>query len=240
MNNVVTTDTASHSQPSGALRLSASSLADLLKDATWSLHKKAETSGVIADLINKRSNIAAYLALLKSLLPVYEALETEPLWLDRWPSLKPFVNDQIYRSEALKEDLANILAQAKNESLMDPAMEISAMIDYAEHIKTSSQKRCAGMLGHLYVRYLGDLNGGRILQRLVGEGLTLSPAQLTFYQFPKISDLTVFKDQFRIALNHVHLTPRQKQHAIDAAREGFAATIAASVNIHSRFAQGSR
>ena len=70
---------------------------------------------------------------------------------------------------------------------------------------TGSQKAAEGdgarLIAHAYTRYLGDLSGGQILQRLLARSLQLRPAELTFYDFPRFSDLDALKTDYRKALD---------------------------------------
>ena len=59
----------------------------------------------------------------------------------------------------------------------------------------------SGIGPHAYVRYLGDLNGGQILKRVLGKALALGPAHLSFYDFPAIADLTAFTGLYRTAFD---------------------------------------
>jgi heme oxygenase len=57
------------------------------------------------------------------------------------------------------------------------------------------------LIAHAYTRYLGDLSGGLILQRLLARSLDLRPAELSFYDFPKYPDLAALKAAYREALD---------------------------------------
>ena len=56
------------------------------------------------------------------------------------------------------------------------------------------------LLAHAYVRYLGDLSGGQILQRLLAKSLALTPQQLSFYDFPRFDDLAALKSVLVIGM----------------------------------------
>ena len=44
------------------------------------------------------------------------------------------------------------------------------------------------LIAHAYVRYLGDLSGGRIVGRILARSPGLGPEALSFYDFPGIAD----------------------------------------------------
>ena len=57
------------------------------------------------------------------------------------------------------------------------------------------------LVSHAYVRYFGDLSGGQVLKRLLGQSMALPPEALTLYDFPGISDPQAFKDEMRNAID---------------------------------------
>ena len=48
---------------------------DGVKAATWHLHKQAEQSGIIADILNGQATRLGVALLLRNLLPVYQVLD---------------------------------------------------------------------------------------------------------------------------------------------------------------------
>ncbi len=56
------------------------------------------------------------------------------------------------------------------------------------------------LIAHAYTRYLGDLSGGQILKRLLERSLGLGPDALSFYEFPAIADIAVFKSGLHAAI----------------------------------------
>ncbi len=57
------------------------------------------------------------------------------------------------------------------------------------------------LVAHAYVRYLGDLNGGQRLRRLLTEALHLDSDSLSFYRFDAITDLESCIQQLRHAID---------------------------------------
>ena len=78
-------------------------------------------------------------------------------------------------------------------------------------ITEAAQGDGARLIAHAYTRYLGDLSGGQILQRLLTRSLELRPAELSFYDFPRYADLTALKADYRKALDRAGaLAPRSE------------------------------
>jgi len=90
------------------------------------------------------------------------------------------------------------------------------------------------MLAHIYVRYLGDLNGGQIMQRLLKCSLNLTEDCLTFYAFPDIEDIAEFRSNFRDMLNRIVLTEVERDAVSKAAMETFSFNIVLSAKCRSK------
>jgi heme oxygenase len=208
-------------------------LALRLKDATKALHAQAERSGVVADILHGRIDRPAYALLLRNLASVYLQME---LGLEqRRDSLcvKPIAKPEMYRSGSLEADLVGIAgADWQTELELLPSTEI-----YVARIAAASQGDGALLLAHAYVRYLGDLNGGRMLRRLLARSLELDDASLSFYEFPEIADLDGFKLSFRAALDLAGRRSADVEPILDEARAAFLLNIAMSNEIKQGCAQ---
>ncbi|HTZ71251.1 MAG TPA: biliverdin-producing heme oxygenase, partial [Acetobacteraceae bacterium] len=73
-----------------------------LRAGTSRLHREAERSGVIAELLAGRAGLADYLALLGNLLPVYETMEAP----DAPHQVRCLVPPALFRAAAIRTDLA--------------------------------------------------------------------------------------------------------------------------------------
>ena len=200
-------------------------LADILKTETWDLHKTAETTGAIDRIIRKSVTLDEYAVFIKNLLPIYEALERSHLWLRNFDGLADFINPVIYRSDALRNDLKALETKMSLKPLL-PILKSTQ--SYSKNIQKASVNSSAAMLGHVYVRYLGDLNGGRVLQSLLSKTLNLDGSCLKFYAFPEVEDIVSFREGLRKALNDLALSQTEKEEAIMSAKTAFHFNISLS------------
>ncbi len=203
-------------------------LADLLRDATRTLHDRAERSGVVAALIRGRARREEYALLLRNLLPPYRSLE-EALGRRRGSvGIGPLADPVVFRSAALEADLRSLAGPDWARAL--PVLPAGR--DYAQRIAASAGSD-ARLLAHAYVRYLGDLNGGRIVARRLGQALGLPPRALHFYAYPEVSDLAPLRDAYRRAVDRAapHVDP---EAALDEARLAFELNIALSEAVQRR------
>ena len=195
-----------------------------LREATADVHRQAERTGFIADLIRGRATRAGYVLFLRNLVPVYTALETA---LDggadgRTAALSPFADLRLRRLPALLADL-EALAGIGWERTYPVLPEADA---YALAVASAGRGDGHRLIAHAYARYLGDLSGGQILKPLLARLYDLAPETLTFYDFPALADLGAPKVAMREALDTV---PADGAAAVIAeALDAFRHTIALS------------
>ena len=181
-------------------------LIEALREHTGGLHRQAERSGLIARLLAGSASIREYTLLLRNLLPVYQAMESQ---LEYLPARYPYTiigEPKLFRSSSLIDDL---------ESLCGPNWPVlpvtPAAREYAKRLEDPGMLNECRILGHAYTRYLGDLSGGRILQRVLHRRLGLGPDQTHFYEFKLPGGSGAFKGNFIDALNAI---PGSRRHAI--------------------------
>ena len=78
------------------------------------------------------------------------------------------------------------------------------------------------LLGHAYTRYMGDLSGGQMLQKVAQSALKLSGNEGTsFYNFEQIPDKKAFKDKYRQALNALSIDDITAERIVAEANNAF-------------------
>jgi heme oxygenase len=156
------------------------SLSVRLREQTREAHRHAERSPFVARLFDGGIDVAGYARLLRSLHPVYEALEAG---LDAHaddPRLRAFRISGLERRPGLEQDLEALggAAWAREVSPVEPALR------YGARIRWVSLEAPALLLAHAYVRYLGDLSGGRMLEPAVERVVADAGGDATaFYDF---------------------------------------------------------
>ncbi len=209
----------------GARASAREGLSDRLRLETSALHRAAERSGVLRDVLTGRASRSAYALFLRSLLPVYEQLE---LGLSRHASLLGEVADPaLYRSVALRSDVEALCGRAweRQLPLLGAAERYAACIASA-----AAAGGVAELLAHAYVRFLGDLNGGVVVQRALARALDLPPRALAFYAYPSIADLVAFRTRYRAAIDRVG-GALDGDAAARAARAAFQANVDVSTEV---------
>lgn len=174
--------------------LALGGLAAALREQTQALHTQAEKSGFVNAILRGQATRRGYILYLRNLLPAYQAIERG---LDRHrdaPGVRQVALPSLYRTAAIEHDLTNIAGKewAAQVPLL-PAGEA-----YAKRIIAADGDR---LIGHAYTRYLGDLNGGQGLKRLLARLLGLGTEALSLYEFPLVADPRAFTAEYRTKLD---------------------------------------
>jgi heme oxygenase len=185
-----------------------------MRAATRALHAEAERSGFVAALLAGRGTREGYALWLRNLWLAYDALEAA---LPR-SRISPLIDPRVFRAAALTQDLAT-LAGAAWRGL--PALPEG--IAYAAHVARGGD---AALVAHAYVRYLGDLNGGRALRRIVQRSLGLDDRALNFYAYAESPE--VLEQVCREGLVAAGRAVDDDRGAAHAAAEAFRLNIALS------------
>lgn len=188
---------------------------------TKALHAEAERTGIIRSLLRGEASRTGYILLLRNLLPAYRAMEHGLERHSGSPGIELLSPYRLARAHAIESDLAALCG----ERWIEDVPLLAAGNIYAERVAHAADGDGMRLIAHAYTRYLGDLSGGRILQRLLARTLKLRPSELTFYDFPHFSDLEVLKADYRKALDEAGATAPDPQVVVE---EG---AIAFSMNI---------
>ena len=196
----------------------ALSLPQRLKAATAEEHRRVERSGVMVALLRGRIERVAYVALLRNLRAIYAELEPALLRHAASAVVGPVVMPELFRSDALERDL-----QVLHRDGDPPAAALQpATVAYVDRLRELDAARPELLVAHAYVRYLGDLNGGQQLRRIVGQALGLAGAAGTgFYDFGDAARVAALALRFRAALEDVGARARDANAIVAEAESAF-------------------
>lgn len=201
--------------------MSDRSLSARLRSETRELHVRAERSGVMGALLRGQLPLEGYAALIAALYAIYDALESCLDANAEHPMIAPLRRPGLARRSALAADLA-VLGRLGLAPLA-PAREAIA---YAAHLRALATEDPTRLVAHAWLRYLGDLNGGRILERVVRERLGVPEGAMAFYRFPALADPAAAAVQWRLALDGLALDETAVDTLVAEASEGFRRHIA--------------
>lgn len=188
---------------------------------TKSLHAEAERSGIIRDLLRGDASREGYVLLLRNLLPAYRAME-QGLESHRGSSiLGKLASYRLDRAAAIEADLSAICGERWSEQI--PLLAAACL--YATRVAKAAEDDGTRLIAHAYTRYLGDLSGGQILQRLLAGSLELGPSELSFYDFPRFPDLNALKSEYRQAIDQAGSRAADRHAVVEEAAMAFSLNI---------------
>lgn len=125
---------------------------------------------------------------------------------------------ELNRQSSLEKDMVFYYGDNWKEQITpSPAAQI-----YINRIREISASEPALLLGHTYTRYMGDLSGGQMLQKVAQSALKLSGYEGTsFYNFEQIPDKKAFKDKYRQALNALPVDDITAEQIVAEANNAF-------------------
>jgi heme oxygenase (biliverdin-producing, ferredoxin) len=167
--------------------------------------------------------------LLRTLLPVYQALEAELQRHNGRPLLAGIGRPELYRSSAIEMDLSVLAGPDWAEFLPT----LPASLDYAARVTAAAEADAGLLIAHAYTRFLGDLSGGLIMARRLALSLQLQPDALRFFEFPDIVDVRAFKAVYLDALDDAGRRIADPRAIIDEAAQAFLHNIRLSEAVES-------
>lgn len=194
-----------------------------LREATATAHENAEESAFVTELMQGQRDAHAFKLLTAQYLVLYRAMETSLRTHYSDNPLVAAVDDRrLDRTEALEADLEHLTAGAE--------LPIAEATRRYAHMLTEEHTPERIVANH-YVRYLGDLSGGQAIAALVARHYGIAPEGLSFYRFPGIEKMKVYKDEYRAKLDALNPDPATRERLVQAAIEAFAFNQAIFVDL---------
>jgi len=181
-------------------KLMGNNLAVKLRSGTQKAHTDAENVGFMKCFVKGIVDKECLGKFLGNLYFVYGELEAAIAKHQQHPVIKVMYFPQLNRLPSLEKDMLFYYGDLWS-SYLKPSL---ATQKYVARLQQLSSHQPALLLGHAYTRYMGDLSGGQMLQKIAQSALQLSGYEGTeFYNFEQIPDKQVFKNQYRQALDLV-------------------------------------
>lgn len=174
-------------------------------------------------MIKGRAGRDGYALFLFNLAPAYRFLEDGLRRHRGDPRLAALVAPELFRHGAILDDLAALVGEGAR-----PPARLPAGQAFAARIAAADPAR---LIAHAYVRYLGDLSGGRILGRLLARAPGIGAKGLGFYAFPAIADPERFRDDYRGRIDRVDLTAAEHEAVLAEACLAFRHNIRLSMEV---------
>jgi heme oxygenase len=159
---------------------------------------------------------------LRNLLPAYVELEAALERLAGTSALRVFADPALHRSGRILSDIQSMSGARWDHDL--PLLPAGRA--YAAAVVRAGAGDGFGLMAHAYVRYFGDLSGGQVLKRLLGQSLGLGAEALLLYDFPGLDPAAV-KAGMRDAID-TGVPKASREMVIAEAMEAFRHNIAVS------------
>lgn len=147
---------------------------------------------------------ADYLDWFASLHCIYQPLERELPRHAALTGLTKLVDGGLARTAALEADMRACEQALPTGEAFTPC---PPALDYAAHLKLLSEEQPLLLAAHVYVRYLGDLHGGRLIGQALGRAAALPAGAGAFSEYSQeveVADNIVALKHALDALGHRH------------------------------------
>ncbi|MBI5128791.1 MAG: biliverdin-producing heme oxygenase [Rhodopseudomonas palustris] len=210
----------------------ASSVVTALYVRTRALHLEAERTGVVAEILRGGASREGYALLLRNLHPAYREIEDGIERHRNSPILAPLARWRLARTSAIAADLTALAGPdwAAQWPLL-PEGEA-----YARTISRAAEGDGSRLIAHAYTRYLGDLNGGLIVRRLLEKSLGLGAGELSHYDFSAIAEPAALKTDYRQALERAGAAAHDTDAIVAEGAVAFECNIALSIAVQRHLA----
>jgi heme oxygenase len=192
-------------------------LATMLREGTKKSHTMAENVGFVKCFLRGVVEKTSYRNLVTNLYFVYAAMEEEMERLQDHPIVSKIYFPELNRKSSLEQDLEYYYGVNWRQDIKIS----SAGQAYVNRIHEIANTAPDLLVAHSYTRYLGDLSGGQILQKIAQKAMNLGDEGTAFYEFEDVADEKEFKNKYRQALNDLPVDLETAKRIVDEANDAF-------------------
>ncbi|MCS5637482.1 MAG: biliverdin-producing heme oxygenase [Myxococcota bacterium] len=190
-----------------------------IRAGTAQSHRLTESTSFVKGILRGAVDLESYRNMQIGLYSIYSAMEEE---LERHrtdPLVRSVYFEQLPRRAALEQDLRFLFGPLWREQIhLTPARK-----QYLDRIRWVSRNDPGLLVAHSYTRYLGDLSGGRVVEKIVRRSLRMDGEDgFRFFHFDGIGDMGQFKNIYRSRLDGLPISVARGEEIIDESRRVFA------------------
>jgi heme oxygenase len=196
----------------------SSDLAGKLRSGTQQAHTAAENVGFMKCFLKGVVDRDCFAKFLGNLYYIYSELEAAITSHQEHPVIGAIYFPELNRQASLEKDMLFYYGNDWRKQI-SPSKAVQI---YIARIQELSASEPVLLIGHTYTRYMGDLSGGQMLQKIAQSSLKLSGYEGTsFYNFEQISDKKAFKEKYRQALNALPIDDVMVEQIVAEANNAF-------------------
>lgn len=189
-----------------------------IRAETAQAHRITESTSFVKGILRGAVDIESYRSMQTGLYLIYSAMEEELERHCRHPLVRSVYFSALNRCGALEQDLYFLWGRAWRERLrITPAQQ-----RYVDRIRWVGENDPSLLVAHSYTRYMGDLSGGQVVERVVRRSLKLEGKEgFRFFHFDGIPDVKAFKNTYRRCLDGLPISRGQAEGIIGEANRVF-------------------
>lgn len=201
-----------------------------LAERTRPDHERAEQHPFVGELLAGRSDVGAYVRLLGQLHAVYRELEAAIDAHRDHPVVGRFADAALIRLPSIEADMEALAGPGWQADTI-PVLPSAGR--YRDRIRALAAEWPDGLVAHHYTRYLGDLSGGQVIQRMLQRHYGVDPASGgRFYEFDAIPSAKRFKDTYRQTLDSVAWSFEERDRIVGEASLAFRLNAGIFSDVH--------
>jgi heme oxygenase (biliverdin-producing, ferredoxin) len=193
-------------------------LAQKLRSGTQESHTAAENMRFMKCFVQGVVDRDCFAKFLSNLYYIYSELEAALQHYKDHSVIGALYFPELNRKTNLEKDLEFYYGREWRTKIAP----LKATQNYISRIRELSTTAPELLIGHAYTRYMGDLSGGQLLQKVAQTVLHLSGYEGTsFYNFEQIPDKTAFKNKYRQALDSLTIDEATADKIVAEANNAF-------------------
>ena len=189
-----------------------------IRAETAQAHRITESTSFVKSILRGAVDIESYRNMQTGLYLIYSAMEEELERHRLHPLVRRVYFSELSRCSALEQDLDFLWGETWREHLsISPARQ-----QYLDRIRWVGENDPGLLVAHSYTRYMGDLSGGQVVERVVRRSLKIQGEEgFHFFHFEDIGDVKAFKNTYRRRLDGLQMSQAQAEGIIGESNRVF-------------------
>jgi len=188
------------------------SLRSMMRDATKDLHTVAHNLFELK-LIKKKMSKDVYKVYVTALYYLYAALEEE---IERHKDnihIAPIYFEELKRGSGIEQDMVYFFGNDWKQQITCP----KSVHEYVTHLRKLGAERPELLVAHSYVRYFGDMSGGKVIGKIIKRFYNLPDdgQGFAFYDFSNIANVKSFETLYSSRLEEIPLTNALRKDMVE-------------------------
>lgn len=188
-------------------------LSKLIFGGSQKIHRAAERRPFMVVFFKGELPRETYIEYLGRLSYVYEAIEDADEALRDDPVVGGMYSPELHRRAAIDQDMA-FFAGAGWRDRIGPSPATKA---YVDAIKRATAEFPPAFVAHQWLRYLGNVLGQPVLQRIMRKAYGVEDEGMAFYRYDKVADPRAYLGEYHARMNAMPLNAAGKQRVVDEA-----------------------